>query len=69
MVADAGVLPFADASFDTVMVMWISTDVDDFGQVLREAARVLRPAACWSATAYIRASTARTSSRTRTAAG
>lgn len=43
MVADAGVLPFADASFDTVMVMWISTDVDDFGQVLREAARVLRP--------------------------
>jgi hypothetical protein len=23
--------------------MWISTDVDDFGAVLREAARVLRP--------------------------
>jgi SAM-dependent methyltransferase len=43
MVADAGVLPFADASFDTAMVMWISTDVEDFGQVVREATRVLRP--------------------------
>jgi SAM-dependent methyltransferase len=43
MVADAGVLPFAEASFDTVMVMWISTDVEDFGKVLREATRVLRP--------------------------
>lgn len=40
---DAAVLPFADASFDTAMVMWISTDVDDFGRVLHEAARVLRP--------------------------
>jgi SAM-dependent methyltransferase len=43
MIADAGVLPFADRSFDTAMVMWISTDVDDFGKVLREATRVLRP--------------------------
>src|SRR6266516_3382040 len=43
MVADAGVLPFADESFDAVMVMWISTDVDDFGKVLREATRVLQP--------------------------
>ncbi|MEU4287017.1 class I SAM-dependent methyltransferase [Kribbella sp. NPDC026596] len=43
MVADAGVLPFADASFDTAMVMWISTDVDDFAKVVREATRVLRP--------------------------
>jgi SAM-dependent methyltransferase len=43
MVADAAVLPFADASFDTAMVMWISTDVDDFAKVLREATRVLRP--------------------------
>jgi SAM-dependent methyltransferase len=43
MVADAAVLPFADASFDTAMVLWISTDVDDFGKVLREATRVLRP--------------------------
>jgi SAM-dependent methyltransferase len=40
---DAAVLPFADASFDTVIAMWISTDVDDFGAVLREATRVLRP--------------------------
>ena len=43
MVADAGVLPFADASFDTAMVMWISTDVDDFAKVVREATRILRP--------------------------
>ncbi|MFI7068328.1 class I SAM-dependent methyltransferase [Kribbella sp. NPDC050124] len=43
MVADAAALPFADASFETAMVVWISTDVDDFGQVLREAVRVLRP--------------------------
>jgi SAM-dependent methyltransferase len=43
MVADAAVLPFADASFDTAMVMWISTDVDDFAKVVREATRVLRP--------------------------
>jgi SAM-dependent methyltransferase len=40
---DAAALPFADASFDTAISMWISTDVDDFAAVLREAARVLRP--------------------------
>jgi SAM-dependent methyltransferase len=43
MVADAATLPFADRSFDTAMVMWISTDVDDFAKVVREATRVLRP--------------------------
>ncbi len=43
MVGDATVLPFADESFETAVVMWISTDVEDFGAVLREAARVLRP--------------------------
>ncbi|TCC53714.1 class I SAM-dependent methyltransferase [Kribbella capetownensis] len=43
MVADAAALPFADESFDTAMVMWISTDVDDFAEVVREATRVLRP--------------------------
>ena len=43
MIGDAGVLPFADASFDTAMVMWISTDVDDFTAVVQEATRVLRP--------------------------
>ncbi|MET7277891.1 class I SAM-dependent methyltransferase [Kribbella sp. NPDC005582] len=43
MVGDAAALPFPDESFDTVMVMWVSTDVDDFGAVVREAARVLRP--------------------------
>ncbi|WP_329003782.1 class I SAM-dependent methyltransferase [Kribbella sp. NBC_00709] len=40
---DAAALPFGDGSFDTVITMWISTDVDDFGAVLLEAARILRP--------------------------
>ena len=64
MVADAAVLPFADESFDTAMVMWISTDVDDFGEILREATWVLRPGGVLRRTAYIPASTARTSSTT-----
>lgn len=41
--ADAAAIPFADRAFPAVVIMWISTDVDDFGAVLREAARVLRP--------------------------
>jgi SAM-dependent methyltransferase len=41
---DAAALPFADRTFPTVATIWISTDVDDFGAVLREAARVLAPA-------------------------
>jgi ubiquinone/menaquinone biosynthesis C-methylase UbiE len=40
---DAAALPFADATFPTVVTMWISTDVDDFAAVLAEAARVLTP--------------------------
>ena len=40
---DAAGLPFGDCTFPTVATMWISTDVDDFGAVLREAARVLEP--------------------------
>ena len=40
---DAAALPWADGAFATVVIMWISTDVDDFTAVLREAARVLRP--------------------------
>lgn len=40
---DAAALPFADHTFPTVATMWISTDVDDFGVVLAEAARVLTP--------------------------
>jgi SAM-dependent methyltransferase len=40
---DAARLPFADGVFSTVLALWISTDVDDFAAVLREAARVLRP--------------------------
>ena len=41
--ADAADLPFADGSFDTVMALWTSTDIDDFDGSLREATRVLRP--------------------------
>ncbi|MEV6281948.1 class I SAM-dependent methyltransferase [Kribbella sp. NPDC051770] len=41
--ADAAALPFADAVFSAVTMLWISTDVDDFAAVVREAARVLRP--------------------------
>ena len=37
-------LPFADASFDTVAAIWVTTDVDDLGVVFAEAARVLRGA-------------------------
>lgn len=41
--ADATALPFPDASFDAVVSLWTHTDVDDFADVLLEAARVLRP--------------------------
>lgn len=43
VLADASVLPFADGSFDAVIALWISTDVDDFAGVVSEAARVLAP--------------------------
>ncbi|MGN9837759.1 class I SAM-dependent methyltransferase [Nonomuraea sp. H19] len=41
--ADAAALPFADGAFPTVAALWISSDVDDFAAVLKEAARVLEP--------------------------
>jgi SAM-dependent methyltransferase len=41
--SDAARLPFADASFGTVIAMWITTDLDDFPGALDEAVRVLRP--------------------------
>jgi ubiquinone/menaquinone biosynthesis C-methylase UbiE len=41
--ADAIRLPFADQTFGTVAALWMSTDVDDIGQVLAEAARCMRP--------------------------
>jgi ubiquinone/menaquinone biosynthesis C-methylase UbiE len=41
--ADAAALPFADATFQAVTTLWISTDVDDFAAVLAEAVRVLTP--------------------------
>src|SRR5215467_5530020 len=31
---DAAHVPFRDASFDAAIMMWISTDVDDFSRVL-----------------------------------
>jgi SAM-dependent methyltransferase len=40
---DAAALPFAEGTFGTVAMMWISTDVNDFTAVLAEAARVLTP--------------------------
>lgn len=43
MQADAAVLPFVDCTFGTVAALWMSTDVDEFGQVLAEAARCLLP--------------------------
>ncbi len=43
VLGDAAALPFAGGVFPTVVAMWVSTDVDDVGQVLREVARVLRP--------------------------
>jgi SAM-dependent methyltransferase len=41
--ADGAALPFADGVFATVAAIYVSTDVDDFTAVLREAARVLAP--------------------------
>lgn len=43
--ADALALPFADASFDGVMVGWGVRNLADLDAGLREAARVLRPGA------------------------
>jgi SAM-dependent methyltransferase len=38
-------LPLAGASFDAAISIWTHTDTDDFGKILREPARVLRPGA------------------------
>jgi ubiquinone/menaquinone biosynthesis C-methylase UbiE len=40
---DAARLPFGDATFPAATAVWLSTDVEDFGAVLRECARVLVP--------------------------
>jgi SAM-dependent methyltransferase len=42
-------LPFADASFDLLISTWVVLEIpsrDRLGQLLREAARVLRPTGC-----------------------
>jgi SAM-dependent methyltransferase len=41
--ADATALPFDDASFDAAISIFTHTDVDDFGGLVREVVRVLRP--------------------------
>jgi len=41
--ADATALPFEDESFDAAVSMFTHTDVDDFGAVIGETARVLHP--------------------------
>ncbi|MFF1835553.1 class I SAM-dependent methyltransferase [Streptomyces sp. NPDC058231] len=41
--ADGAALPFGDAVFSTVATLGLSTDVNDFAAVIRDAARVLRP--------------------------
>jgi SAM-dependent methyltransferase len=41
--ADATDLPFPDDTFDAVLTAFTHTDIDDFGALLRETARVLRP--------------------------
>jgi AhpD family alkylhydroperoxidase len=40
---DAGALPYADATFDTVVATFVLCSVGDVGRSLREARRVLRP--------------------------
>ncbi len=41
--ADAAALPFGDGVFSAVTALWVSSDVDDFAAVVKEAARVLTP--------------------------
>jgi len=41
--ADVGAAPFADGSFDAVYAAFIHTDVDDWGAVAAQAARLVRP--------------------------
>jgi SAM-dependent methyltransferase len=43
--ADARDLPFEEGSFDAAVSQWTHTDADEFGKVVAEVARVLRPAA------------------------
>ena len=40
---DGAILPFPTGSFATVAAIWVTTDVDDLGATLGEAARVLEP--------------------------
>jgi ubiquinone/menaquinone biosynthesis C-methylase UbiE len=58
--ADAAALPFADASFDTVVATLVMCTVDDPPRVLREVARVLRPRGRFLFLEHVRAHDART---------
>ncbi|MEV5745761.1 class I SAM-dependent methyltransferase [Microbispora rosea] len=40
---DATMLPFSTGTFATVTALWVSTDIDDFPGLVKEAARVLLP--------------------------
>jgi SAM-dependent methyltransferase len=40
-------LPFPDDTFAAVVSLWTHTDVDDWGAVLAEVSRVLRPGGCF----------------------
>lgn len=40
--ADGMALPIRDGSVDTIVALWVSTDVDDFSAITAEAARCLR---------------------------
>jgi ubiquinone/menaquinone biosynthesis C-methylase UbiE len=43
VLADAAALPFGDASLDAIVSIFTHTDIDEFAEALREAARVVRP--------------------------
>lgn len=45
--ADGECLPFADASFSSVVSVMVHTDVSDYPAVLREACRVVAPGGCF----------------------
>ncbi|MEU3170237.1 class I SAM-dependent methyltransferase [Streptosporangium sp. NPDC006930] len=43
-------VPFAADTFGTVTALWVSTDIDDFAGLIKEAARVLLPGGFYCST-------------------